>query len=184
MVPGVGVKGCACEPLNLLLFYILLLKQPRWRSAYKFPKARSDAVEMQWARGCAFVSLFRLEKRGRDCVCTCECECERVGVDDWLDTSCDRSPEGQGLSVCSNTPNLESPSPGLHHRNSTQVSSTQSQDLNISCYLNLQLQSCPTDFKLNSLSNNSMSQFLKISPSINQLTSVSLSVPLARDLHC
>lgn len=112
MVPGVGVEGCACEPLNLLLFYILLLKQPRWRSAYKFPKARSNAVEMQWARGCAFVSLFRLEKRGRNCVCTCECECEceceRVGVDDWLDTSRDRSPEGQGLSVCSNTPNLES----------------------------------------------------------------------------
>ena len=52
--------------------------------------------------------MFRLEKRGRDCVCTCECECERVGVDDRLDTSCDRSPEGQGLSVCSNTPNLES----------------------------------------------------------------------------
>ena len=77
----------------------------------------------------------------------------------------------------------KAPSPGLHHRNSTQVSSTQSQDLNISCYLNLQLQSCPTDFKLNSLSNNSMSQFLKISPSINQLTSVSLSVHTHTHTH-
>lgn len=59
---------------------------------------------MQWARGCAFVPLFRLEKRGRDCVCMCKCECEHVGVDDWLGTSRDRSSEGQGLSVYSNAP--------------------------------------------------------------------------------
>ena len=52
---------------------------------------------MQWVRGSAFVSLYKREERGKGCVCMCECE--RVGVEDWVGASRDRSSEGLGLSV-------------------------------------------------------------------------------------